>query len=41
MSIKKLIKTVTAKELEKTQSAVKAHFEGGNQTAQMIMIAFD
>jgi len=40
MSIKEIIKTVTAKDVKKTGQAVKS-FEGGSKTSNMIMIAFD
>lgn len=39
--IKKIIKTVSFKEIKDTQKSVKRHFEGGVVSAQMNMIAFD
>lgn len=39
--IKKIIKTVSFKEIKDTQKMVKRHFEGGVVSAQMNMIAFD
>jgi hypothetical protein len=40
MSIKEMIKKVTAKDIKATTKAVKK-FEAGSSTSHLIMIAFD
>lgn len=41
MNIQKIIRSISTKEIKKTQKKAKVHFEKGGSVSQMNMIAFD